>query len=472
MDVDIEDDSQPNDSSDKSKLLDIEIAEVELKTDNASNHSEQFSSFENDLNENRIPDPLEMDLYRCATCLELFENKEDLTEHVSTHEKRASRQECPCGKTFRGVQTFLTHVQENHPRWLQCGYCDATFSNVKEYFSHFCEVNEGKDFQDLQGVTCHCCKSKVRMMNFDSHVKREHLVPEKPYLCYYCNMRFFNSTQRRAHLNAEHVKPSCKVCGKTLRFDFAAKHEAYHAGLGFPCHVCKKAFTSSKLANSHKYEVHVREDKECEVCHKKVSHRHLRIHMRSHTNKDSCKICKKGFISNRTLQDHIELQHKNIYPFVKCDSCKMSFTSERYLERHFAQDLCVQTVKQNLNMKEYTKTNVILTSVETSTEKEFPKPMKILEMNEALLYLANNEISESGESSEINTILESVGSFEKSEILKKIEVSESVETIDITDMNENSEKKKVSEFVETIDITETNENSDTKEVQNEAQSDF
>ena len=423
-------------------------------------------------NESRTPDPLDMDLYRCATCLELFEKKEDLTNHMTTHEnheKRPARQECPCGKTFRGAQSFLTHVQEYHPLWFECGYCKVTFSNSKDYYAHSCDVNEGKDFEDLQDVTCHCCEAKVKMVNFDAHVKREHLVPQAPYLCYYCKMRFFNGIQRRAHLTKDHVRPSCKTCGKSLRFDFAAKHEAYHDGLGYPCHICKKAFTTTRLANHHKFEVHLREDEECKICHKVISHRHMRYHMRMHTNMDSCKICKKSFVSNRGLQDHIHQVHSNEYPFLKCENCEMSFSSERYLKRHLSQSVCKNVDKE---------LKVVTEEVEESEETEDGET----EDGETEDGETEDGETEDGETEDVNVTEEeketqevreteadlNTKTLEEKEILKNKETLE--ETFEESSKKEEtsikniSEQEEISEKEETKDVNVSEDGTESEEV--------
>ncbi|XP_043478876.1 uncharacterized protein LOC122509135 [Leptopilina heterotoma] len=337
VDVDIEDDSQTNISDSENVRS---VAKKELK-------SPRVSAEEEDDNFSRTVDPLDVDLYRCAICLELFKEMESLTIHMKLHESmRVIRQECPCGKTFRGAQGFLTHVEEYHPLWLQCGYCDVTFLNSKEYYSHSCEVNkEGKEFEDFQEIVCHYCSSKLRMTNFESHVTAHHFIAEKPFLCYFCKMRFSTKRQRTIHLTTEHAKPNCRICGQTLRFDFVAKHEAYHQGLGYPCHICKKAFASYRLMSSHQFDVHTRDDVKCNICKKSYTKRHIKYHMMSHAKKEKCKLCKRGFHSVPMLLNHIKAVHKNTYPFLKCDICSEKFIVESQLKNHFTQNLCKKNKK-------------------------------------------------------------------------------------------------------------------------------
>lgn len=332
VDVDIEEDSQTN-------MSDSEVGKKEPKSPKVIAEEED--------DDNRTVDPLDVDLYRCAVCLELFKEMESLTKHTKLHESmRVIRQECPCGKTFRGAQSFLTHVEEYHPLWLQCGYCDVTFLNSKEYYSHTCEVNkEGKEFEDFQEIICHYCSAKLRMTNFESHVTAHHFIAEKPFLCFFCKTRFSTKRQRTIHITTEHAKPNCRICGQTLRFDFVAKHEAYHQGLGFPCHTCKKAFASYKLMSSHQFEVHTRDDVKCNICKKSVTRRHFKHHMMSHTMKDKCKICNRCFHSVSMLENHIKAVHRNTYPFLKCDTCSEKFVVEQQLENHFTKDLCKRNKK-------------------------------------------------------------------------------------------------------------------------------
>ena len=108
----------------------------------------------------------------------------------------------------------------------------------------------------------------------EKHMKT-HQPDQMNYKCFKCELNFENSHLRESHFSKEHGFSNCSICGKLLHIDYLSKHEAYHDGLGFPCHLCKKTFTQKLLLKKHTQGTHEH------VCSKSTMLRYLKKHKMS-----------------------------------------------------------------------------------------------------------------------------------------------------------------------------------------------
>lgn len=195
----------------------------------------------------------QLSTYKCQTCLMSFENKNRLVEHLS-ETKHGVISKCACGKTFKNLKYFNIHVKRVHPLLLRCNYCKTSMERIEKYINHNCEVTEGQLFiEPIIQTQCLVCKELVDLEEpFDKHMKTHN--NDSTYQCFKCDLRFENVNLRKAHFSKEHGFSLCQICGKLLHIEHSSKHEAYHEGLGYPCHICKMIFfTNNNYFYSKKF---------------------------------------------------------------------------------------------------------------------------------------------------------------------------------------------------------------------------
>jgi hypothetical protein len=287
-----------------------------------------------------------MNTYKCQTCLMQFKDKSELIDHALKM-KHNVKSHCPCGKKFKNLKYFNIHVRRYHPLLLKCSYCITSFDRVEKFIEHYCQITEGKSFIEPI-IQTQCMKCKVLLdlgEQFDKHMKTHNPEAVNYYQCFKCELKFDNSHQRRSHFSKEHGFSLCRVCGKLMHIDYLLKHEAYHDGLGHPCHLCKKAFTQKTLLKKHIQGTHdplVNEIVKCIVCSKSMKLRYLKKHMSFHLHTEICRKCNKCYRTDeqKNLEDHVALDHPNDYPTLTCDTCKMTFLSDKRYEEHYQEGSC------------------------------------------------------------------------------------------------------------------------------------
>ncbi|KAL2711691.1 zinc finger protein 624-like, partial [Vespula squamosa] len=251
---------------------------------------------------------------------------------------------CPCGESFQTLKSCNTHIAKCHPLFLRCGYCVEKFNSIGEYNNHRCNVKEGKKFSELHtDMSCPFCHAVVRNKSeFDKHIKFQHFDPELPYQCHECTQKFPSSTGCQLHFQRVHGKCVCNVCGTKLTSAAKLRHEGYHYGLGFPCHICKKTHSNRKHLLNHFENIHEETDKlmTCNICLQSVKKKSYSWHIYSHKTVTTCKLCKKVYCDARTLEHHIISSHKGKYPWIKCNFCTRKFSNKKLLETHIKKEKC------------------------------------------------------------------------------------------------------------------------------------
>ncbi|KAI4489450.1 hypothetical protein M0802_011122 [Mischocyttarus mexicanus] len=251
---------------------------------------------------------------------------------------------CPCGASFSNANTCNAHIAKYHPLFLRCGFCTERFNTIEEYNSHRCNVEEGKMFDELQmDMSCPFCHITLKnKIEFDQHIKFQHFDPELPYQCHECKKKFPSSTGCQLHFQRAHGRCLCNVCGTKLTAKTKLRHEGYHYGLGFPCHVCKKTHSTRKHLTSHDRNMHG--DNEtivtCNICLQRVKKKSYSWHLYAHKTVTSCQLCKKVYCDGRTLEHHIISTHKGKYPWIKCNFCTRKFCNRKFLETHLRKEQC------------------------------------------------------------------------------------------------------------------------------------
>lgn len=209
---------------------------------------------------------------------------------------------CLCGKSCKSMQYLNMHVKRCHPLLLKCNYCMIDFGKIEDYMAHECEIKEVKLFvEPIIQTECLKCKTLVDIGEpFDKHMKT-HNFDSNTFQCFKCDLIFDNEHQRLTHFNVEHGYALCRICARFLHIDNLSNHEAYHDGLGHPCHVCKKTYPNKNLLKKHCQNTHepsVNEFVHCCVCFKKMKLKHLKKHLSTHLHQEICGKCNKCVLLN------------------------------------------------------------------------------------------------------------------------------------------------------------------------------
>jgi len=229
-----------------------------------------------------------------------------------------------------------------------CGYCNEEFSDNDAYNNHQCTVTEGKSFDEfsLDLICFYCNKVLSNYNDFDRHTRFEHF--DRAFNCYQCTERFFTDKARLRHFHMEHSDLYCRFCAKKLSVSSKTLHEGYHLGFGYPCHICKKAYTNRKNLSYHKYTIHpcgADNIITCTLCLKPIKYKSFRGHMSAHKH-NVCYFCGKVF-SNRTGTEYHTMIHHGTNSKLKCNVCGTRFFTKKQLDKHEKIDGCGNNETKN-----------------------------------------------------------------------------------------------------------------------------
>ncbi|XP_043266191.1 zinc finger protein 62-like isoform X1 [Colletes gigas] len=244
VDVDIEEDSQNN-------LFNNNICDKLIT-------NEMINDFKKDdqMQEKKVEQNNSNSNFSCKNVVaeEEHENCNDTMLKINSNNNI-----CLCGNIYDSKEALDIHINEHHKSaQLMCGYCKENFHNIIGWHKHKCSITKGGVYVDpLFEISCHYCSAVFNCyVKFDQHIKLKHYDSVVPYQCYKCQKRFSSAACRKLHFETDHNLPTCTICGKYCTDTMKFRHEAYHYGLGFPCHTCKKTYNSKFILSRHISKVH------------------------------------------------------------------------------------------------------------------------------------------------------------------------------------------------------------------------
>ncbi|XP_059167538.1 zinc finger protein ZFP2-like [Physella acuta] len=254
---------------------------------------------------------LPIDWYRCTTCGQRFQYKNDYLSHLLMHGERPHKCRL-CSKTYRSASGLRNHVQTHknkEDKFFRCFICYKVFKENSSLNSHLVTHSEDKPH------LCHLCGQAFKWKNGLSKHMLVH-TKVKRYKCELCGTSFNRLDNMKLHL-VTHIKPfTCSLCGKNYSSKYSIDlHLSSHSGEQIlRCAVCDKVFYHEEA---------------------------LLLHAQSHTSKEvfKCRYCLAVFKQNIQLKNHLKTHSfaRHLTEEVKrykCRMCTLVFTDENDLLAH------------------------------------------------------------------------------------------------------------------------------------------
>ncbi|RZC38970.1 translational activator GCN1-like, partial [Asbolus verrucosus] len=305
---------------------DIKTESSEILDENEScetnNNKEEVSKLKNINNSNKTNPPrkIRSKVFTCS-CQETFPSRLELQKHRKEEKHPLPRTHfCEICKKYFTRQGFYKHKQlhekQDGGRRFPCNYCEMKFTtsgNLKRHvMTHTGERPHVCEF---------CGKGYIQLETLKEH--RTIHTGEKPYLCMNCGLRYRYRVTYKVHIQS-HCKRNistgtkqsfvCEYCGQTCGNLSGYKLHLYRHGKlekhiedKYQCKICKRGFTTQGSLNYH-FLLHGERQFLCNVCGKRFHHAPtLREHSKTHTGEKpySCKFCDKTFRQQQMLQQHV-----------------------------------------------------------------------------------------------------------------------------------------------------------------------
>lgn len=201
-----------------------------------------------------------------------------------------------CVKRFESMDSFIRHTRIHHNK---CQYCDELFTT----------------------------KTKL---NF--HIMRQHATTQSKKCCI-CGRSFAWIVMLLHHIEMEHVRTICPICGASFQTKLPLKnHILVHIQCRpFSCSRCNDTFETESCLTWHL--AHHDEAMICEICGKnRRTKKALDSHLIRHVISNPYTCCSRWFRSKPRVVGHM-LEHGKDQDY-SCDKCSSVFPSEYGLIKH------------------------------------------------------------------------------------------------------------------------------------------
>uniref|UniRef100_A0A7M4EZP0 Zinc finger protein 574 n=1 Tax=Crocodylus porosus TaxID=8502 RepID=A0A7M4EZP0_CROPO len=297
-------------------------------------------------------------LYECGECLQLFQTPKEFLEHQAGHLAPAAP------PAVNGTAPALAEPAGDHSYELKggaphrCGECELALPTARALELHRRAHRRG-------AFPCALCSRALPSPAALAQHAAQH-SGESRLLCLDCGLAFDTEPALLAHRRAHGPNPlHCCPCGKAfLNMTKFLYHRRTHGSLlptpeapvpvepapvpapeapapdtmpgGHRCLACGKAFGKQLQLARHQRFVHGLERRhECHTCGKRFKKKsHVRNHLLTHTGERpfACPDCPKAFNSQANLLRH-RLTHTGERPY-QCQVCLKRFTQSSTLQQH------------------------------------------------------------------------------------------------------------------------------------------
>ncbi|XP_036233120.1 PR domain zinc finger protein 5 isoform X1 [Bactrocera oleae] len=271
-------------------------------------------------------------LWRCELCGKAFVTRTHLIEHKVTHTRQGEFLCTRCGKRTRSKWELRTHLFAIHGEGeapLKCNYCDEKFTQHVQKRAHLERYHPMELAKRI--VSCSKCEKHFSTeTNLQRHIKQQH-------------------NEVNADIEPSDVLTSsppqyegfmCAHCPRKYRSKYALiKHLRVHAVMAdrpYSCPDCEMHFKHFSELDRHDLQHHatVRPYK-CDKCVKAFATKTaLKIHGQVHEVKGRnfrCPECNQRFKFEKSLSLHI-ISHKTMRH--SCEICKKSYIRLTQLKTH------------------------------------------------------------------------------------------------------------------------------------------
>ncbi|XP_036323280.1 zinc finger protein 37-like isoform X1 [Rhagoletis pomonella] len=308
--------------------------------------------------------------FRCRLCVykvseqPAFDTAELLEEHItSIHDDKERPYNCPqCAARYRTRSGCVAHINAIHlKKGDSCELCGKVVAGGSGQMRMHMERNHTHG-----NYTCEICNlelKNVSLYNFKYH-KRWH-NEEKLWRCELCEKAFVTRTHLMAH-KVKHTRQGeflCTRCGKSTRskWELRAHLYAIHGEGEAPlkCNYCDEKFTQHIQKRAHLERYHpielAKRTVPCPKCEKQFStdinlHRHIKQHHQQGNEADRlaepdpssppqyegfmCAHCPRKYRSKYALIKHLGVHAVMADRPYSCPDCAMHFKHFSELDRH------------------------------------------------------------------------------------------------------------------------------------------
>ena len=200
--------------------------------------------------------------YRCHICEKKCSQKDNLRNHMKTHDPNWKNKErilvscIQCGNQYNGKPSLKNHIRNTHKTGpegvtVQCKFCSKTLASKYSLFTH----NKLKHSEKQENIICLLCK---KVFDNETQLKvhqRQHTRVRPIFSCEHCGVQKKSEIGLETHLATKHqtrLTLTCDQCGVNLATDTLLKYHLIHTHADrerFTCNVCEKVFNEKKLAD-------------------------------------------------------------------------------------------------------------------------------------------------------------------------------------------------------------------------------